>query len=491
MEYVSGGSLEQELMRRRAILAPTEAAQLVAILARAVQAAHAAGIVHRDLKPGNVLMAPALEGNAGTILAGFPKISDFGLARLADDEQGQTTTGLVLGTPQYMAPEQALGRTAEMGPPADVWALGVILYRCLAGQVPFAGDSMLQTLDLVRSAAPAPPRRHVPGVPAELEALCLRCLDKEPARRPTAGELAGALERFASQSTDSPGAAWTPPPAVGAGPDDPTRALPGALPAVPPVHLGRRRSWRLAAVVCLGVAVLALAGLGAWGVFGPGREGGKKESGDRGEEPVVLAPLQVKELRVLHYATRPGEESEFMGRLGDRSDKAHFNDAVQIQVDLSAPGYAYLLGFNPDGTEQLLWPVGIDKRSNPRVAPPLVTRLVYPARSGKWLFLNDEPKGGLQAFVVVASRRPLPSYQEWLRRRGKAAWRRLPPGKGVWAGDPEGTYALKVVMAVGRVRAQEAALPDAPPLDALCRSLRGAPAQTVEAVAFPVLPRQE
>jgi eukaryotic-like serine/threonine-protein kinase len=117
LEYVPGDTLEKRLKGRR--LGPAEAARLVAVLARAVQAAHAAGVVHRDLKPANVLMAPPVEGNAGTVLGGFPKVSDFGLARVQAEEGGQTLSGLVLGTPAYMAPEQAAGRR-DVGPAADV-----------------------------------------------------------------------------------------------------------------------------------------------------------------------------------------------------------------------------------------------------------------------------------------------------------------------------------------------------------------------------------
>ena len=122
MEFVSGGSLEDRLGRTP--LAPVESARLIAILARAVQAAHAKGIVHRDLKPGNVLMAEAVEGSSENILGSFPKVSDFGLAKLAGDDQKQTGTGNVLGTPHYMAPEQAEGRIDDLGPASDVLGAG-------------------------------------------------------------------------------------------------------------------------------------------------------------------------------------------------------------------------------------------------------------------------------------------------------------------------------------------------------------------------------
>src|SRR5262249_53181231 len=163
MEFVPGGSLADRL--KAGPLEVRAAAELVRDLARAVQAAHDANVVHRDLKPGNVLM----DG------AGRPKVSDFGLARLLDADGEQTVTGLLLGTPAYMAPEQAEGRTGEVGPPADVWALGVILYECLTGKTPFRGSSRSERLRRIRRDEPAPLRASRPEVPAELEAVCLKC----------------------------------------------------------------------------------------------------------------------------------------------------------------------------------------------------------------------------------------------------------------------------------------------------------------------------
>ncbi len=539
MEYVSSGSLEERL--RRAVPPPVETARLVAILARAVQAAHGAGVVHRDLKPANVLLAPPVEGNAGTILGGFPKISDFGLARLAEDDQGQTATGVVLGTPHYMAPEQALGRTDEIGTPADVWALGVILYRCLVGQLPFAGDSMLHTLELVRTAEPAAPRQRVPGVPVQLEALCLRCLDKKPGNRPTAGELAAELERYAAQAAAEP-AGWAPV-AVKPAPDGTTRTL--SLPA--PVKRPRQRVLRAVAVSAL-LAVLAAGGLGAWQMFGTasvrpddldepgpsvGADGGKRPIGPgpgklvragiagvpellprpRQDEPAPQdeaqaafwrlldevagdrkfrrgeqsGELKVQLLGVLHFAIEDGDVAQFKGMIGDESKEAHYKDAVKIGVELTRPGYAYLLAFNSDGSEQLLWPVNNDKKPDPTVKPPEAMQFVYPARAGRWFYLNDKRSGGLQAFAVVLSSRPLPPYEQWKKQRGPAAWKELGPGKTVWEANP--TEAGPVIRGVGVRRGDEGDLPGEAAMLALCRSLRKAGVEQVKAMAFPVQPR--
>ncbi|MFO0954689.1 MAG: serine/threonine-protein kinase, partial [Isosphaeraceae bacterium] len=186
MEYLEGGNLRQKMAARP--MDPREAAGLVLRLAEAVGAMHAAGLVHRDLKPENVLLAAD----------GSPRVADFGLARPLDDEvrPGLTTAGQLVGTPRYMAPEQAAGHDLRGGPGVDVYSLGAILYELLTGRPPFQGATVAETFALVLSQDPKPPRRIAPGVPADLETVCLRCLRKEPARRYTAAALAEDLRRF-------------------------------------------------------------------------------------------------------------------------------------------------------------------------------------------------------------------------------------------------------------------------------------------------------
>jgi tetratricopeptide (TPR) repeat protein len=210
MEHVDGGSLAQKLAA--APLPPREAAELVEALARAVQFAHERGFIHRDLKPSNVLLArghkrPACEPDrkpTSEDACGYvPKIADFGLAKQFDSDDGtlvpggQTVSGAILGTPAYMAPEQAAGGSAAVGPPADTYALGAILYECLTGRPPFRAATLLETLEQVRTQEPVPPGRLQPRLPRDLQTVCLKCLEKEPARRyASALALADDLGRF-------------------------------------------------------------------------------------------------------------------------------------------------------------------------------------------------------------------------------------------------------------------------------------------------------
>ncbi|HEX8912917.1 MAG TPA: serine/threonine-protein kinase, partial [Humisphaera sp.] len=188
MELAEGGTLAARLSG--APQPPAAAAAAVAAVADAVESAHAAGIVHRDLKPANVLLA----GD------GTPKVSDFGLAHLSGDGDGGpalTQSGARLGTPSYMAPEQAAGRLSAVGPATDVYALGAILYEMLTGRPPFRGESAAETERQVLADDPVPPSRLRPRLPRDVETVCLKCLAKDPGRRyPSSAALADDLRRF-------------------------------------------------------------------------------------------------------------------------------------------------------------------------------------------------------------------------------------------------------------------------------------------------------
>jgi hypothetical protein len=184
LEYCPGGSLDKKLAGTP--LMAREAATLVQELALAIHAAHQKGIIHRDLTPANVLLAED----------GTPKVTDFGLAKMVD-ETGRTVTGAVMGTPPYMAPEQAAGRVQSIGPATDVYALGAILYELLTGRPPFRAAVPMDTLQQVLSDEPVPPSRLQRKIPADLETICLKCLEKSPGQRyKSADALAGDLRRF-------------------------------------------------------------------------------------------------------------------------------------------------------------------------------------------------------------------------------------------------------------------------------------------------------
>lgn len=191
LEFVEGGTLAEKLAGNP--ISGQQAAALAAPLARALQAVHERGILHRDLKPGNILLTAD----------GHPKITDFGLAKRVEaagvdsDAPSLTQTGAIVGTPCYMAPEQAAGKSKEVGAAADIYSLGAILYEMLTGRPPFKAETPMETVFQVLEQEPVPPRRMQPKVPRDLETICLKCLEKEPHRRyASAQALAEDLDHF-------------------------------------------------------------------------------------------------------------------------------------------------------------------------------------------------------------------------------------------------------------------------------------------------------
>jgi serine/threonine protein kinase/tetratricopeptide (TPR) repeat protein len=281
LEFCAGGPLDRHLAGRP--MPPRQAAGLVQTLARAVHHAHENGVVHRDLKPANVLLAsphppaPSLtEGRGGEKQSEaashavclspplppwergpggdgetVPKIADFGLAKRLDHPDRMTRVGAVVGTPPYMAPEQAAGQNDRIGPATDIWALGTILYECLAGRPPFQTDSVFQTLEQIRQHEPISPRTLNLAVPRDLETICLKCLQKEPGKRyrsaealgddlgrwlqgePIVARPAGRLERAAKWARRRPTAAALLSVSI---------LLAGVLLAAAPLHIARLRA---------------------------------------------------------------------------------------------------------------------------------------------------------------------------------------------------------------------------------------------------------
>ena len=199
MELIDGGSLFRLISRKP--LEPIVAARLLEPVARAMHYAHAQGVIHRDLKPSNILLSSpeVSSGNPRHSPEGdmIPKITDFGLAKRLDRPLALTQTGLAVGTPHYMAPEQALGKSDQISPLTDVYALGAILYEMLTGHPPFGAGSSLETMQQVVSRKPVPPSSLQASIPRELEEICLKCLEKKPANRyQSALAVADALHHF-------------------------------------------------------------------------------------------------------------------------------------------------------------------------------------------------------------------------------------------------------------------------------------------------------
>jgi tetratricopeptide (TPR) repeat protein len=259
--YCPGITLAEWLKRRAEPVPWREAARLVATLAGAVQHAHSRGVVHRDLKPGNVLLQeaeggarreegePGPPGSASSSRlpspAFTPMITDFGLAKVQAEGRGDPTrTGAIVGTPSYMAPEQAAGGSRDVGPAADVYALGAILYELLTGRPPFQADTALEVLLLVRTEEPVPPSRLRPRLPRDLQTICLKCLEKEPRKRYAAAQaLADDLRRCLE--------------------GEPVHARPAPR-SERAWKWARRRPAAAALATSLGLAFFGLAGLTLW-----------------------------------------------------------------------------------------------------------------------------------------------------------------------------------------------------------------------------------
>jgi hypothetical protein len=337
-----------------------------------------------------------------------------------------------------MAPEVANGEavTAEDWRKADVFGLGGVLYYLLTGGPPYTGQDATEVWEQAKRGQAKAPRHVNPRTPWLLSHICRKAMRKEPERR------------YAS-----------------------ARAMGWAL----WLYLW---GWYLLA----GFGAAALLALVTWlGTF----------SGTSGQN----APLKV-ELRVLHYAyDQQTDREKPQGPIGGESMEGLVDDRILVRAELSSPGYCYIIGFNFDGKEQLLWPRNEDlKRCDPTIAPPRLDRVQCPpppagGANQRALKLDDDPRGGMQAYIVVASRQPLPAYEEWKRRRaGQNPWQYLPARSGVWRSD--GEVLDTVQKGDVRVRASEVDVKDQPPLLQLARWARG-PGVTVEAVAFPVYQREK
>ena len=233
MKLIEGGNLAEQLGSFQDD--PKAAVALMIEIAEAIQHAHMRGILHRDLKPANILIDAK----------GHPHITDFGLAKRVGADVEMTASGAIVGTPAYMSPEQASGRRGTITTATDVYGLGAIFYALLTGKAPFGGESVIETLDAVRTRSPESPTKLNPKVPRDLELICLKCLEKDPAERYSAGSLAADLGRFAAGEPVSVRAAG----------------------AVERVAKWARRKPTLAAAYALGLLTLLFGGMGGVAVW--------------------------------------------------------------------------------------------------------------------------------------------------------------------------------------------------------------------------------
>ena len=272
LEFCDGGTLAQQWKKQRP--SPREAAGLIETLARAMHYAHLRGVVHRDLKPGNVLLAGPER---------VAKITDFGLAKRIDAEaRDLSQSGAIMGTASYMAPEQAAGKVHDTGPATDVYGLGALLYECLTDQPPFYAETALETMQQVLEREPLPPSRRGVRVPRDLETICLKCLNKVPARRyASAEDLANDLRLFQA--------------------GEPIRAR--AVGAAERTWKWARRRPALAAL--LGVVLLAMVGLSALSVVALDREQKAQREADKARKArdFLVGIFRIKDIQAGNTTT--------------------------------------------------------------------------------------------------------------------------------------------------------------------------------------------
>jgi hypothetical protein len=413
MEFVDGLDLSR-LVRRHGRLPLADACELIRQAALGLQHAHERGLVHRDVKPSNLMLTRG----------GVVKVLDLGLARsLAEGPPAErlTATRQVIGTADYLAPEQWEDPHAADAR-ADVYGLGCTLYHLAAGEAPFGGDRYRTWAQKMRAhqETPAPPlRQRCPEAPEALAAVLDRMLAKDPAdRHPSPGDVAEALRPFTAGCDPARLLAGNPSGAVPPAPDADT-ARPGQALQRTRSEGGRggrvgpiaRRHYGWAAGLAAGLGLLLVGAL---------------VLRSRLREPADEKPLQVAAMNVNHFR---GPDPTLLGEIKTTPEPIRRDDDVEVLVELSAPGYCYLIAFNPDGTEQLCYPEGEGAGGVTTAPPARKADLRFP--EAKYFGLDA---GGLQVFVLAASRKPLPPYPEWRSGIDRIPWERA-EGSGIWRFD--------------------------------------------------------
>jgi hypothetical protein len=472
MDFVEGLDLARVLERHGRLSVP-DACEAVRQAALGLQHAFERGLVHRDVKPSNLLLASG----------GRVQVLDLGLARSFAEAAADTMTArdMVLGTPDYLAPEQwEHAHAADHR--ADIYSLGCTLYHLLAGRPPFAGERyhfLPQKMRAHLETPPAPIAEVRPEVPAGLAAVLDRMLAKGPAQRfQSHAEVAEALRPFtagsdlaavvgADAAASAPGGspcAAVPTPAPGLWETASDRTGRGS-------HLPVPRSPYAVPVSLAGLFLLIVA---AWLLWPRG--GGSPT-------PAAARPLEIKELRITHYRN-DGDKKEkvLLGDLRKSSEPVRLNDRMGIAADLTAPAYYYLIAFNPKGSEagtmQLCQPEDADGRALEEVRPEQLTEVRY-----SQYFIPDAV--GLQAIVLAASTKLLPPFKEW---RAEVPWEGVKDG-GAWTWHFDGREFIRLPQDRGKVE-PKGGVPES--FRKLCEFFKGRREfDSVQAIAFPVADEQK
>jgi len=464
MAFIEGDSLSGLIKNKGIVLSFKETAAIVAAIAEAIAYAHEQGIIHRDLKPENILID----------LQGRPRITDFGLAKRLEINSGITASGQILGTPSYMAPEQAKG-SPTTSPAVDIYALGGILYFLLTHRPPFAGASLLDTLRQVVEVDPVKPRQINPTVPQVLEAICLKCLRKKPSERyATAGALAEALGAWCKGSQtefgDQGGGFETTLPLAARikAASQMGSPLPHSMKvAVAPVR--RRLPWRWIA----GLGILAgLAGTVAYFVrwSDPPTANHSHAIEDKGKAdpqeqtvPIVGAPDVAKLGKLRHEF---GVKIEFKGGTpGPNGERLMIEGTrVSFQIETERDAYIGIWDIDADGTITQLFPNKFQSDNLVR-AGKVYTLPGKPDPGRKDYIFDTIPSGGLDHYWVLASTHPWEGLQAtyegpfkvFRTAEAKEQWRRNPRGTRVnpVSPEPETEEAISEEVFPYRVRAKE------------------------------------